>query len=83
MGEHRVDHTPQAQRPSTAFRKRDGGLTLVLAGQQANGNLPVYGRSAVVDGTVDLNSVEGLSEVYIKVRSSILPFIFILTRVPG
>ena len=46
-----------------------GGVVLRLTGQQDNATLPEYGRAGVVEGMVELKSVDNIVSVDIKVSS--------------
>ena len=56
-GEQRLDYTPrpQAARPSAVYIKNSGELSVLLNHQEENVTIPVFGRRAVISGTVLLS----------------------------
>ena len=58
-GEQRLDYTPRPQtarsRPSAVYIKNSGELSILLNDQEENVTIPVFGRRAVISGTVLLN----------------------------
>ena len=55
-GEQRLDYTPRPQtRPSAVYIKNSGELNVLLNDQEENVTIPVFGRRAVISGTVLLS----------------------------
>lgn len=57
--------------PLSSWTKRVGHATLTLTGQSSDAQLPVYGRSTVIQGFVTLDSTEDVENVQLKVPSFI------------
>ena len=51
-GEQRLGHTPRPQRPSAVYIKNSGELSILLNDQEENVTIPMFGRRAVISGTV-------------------------------
>lgn len=67
--EQRLAHRLHIHRPQGNFIKnsRTGGIVLRLANQHDDASLPEYGRSASVEGNVELKNGEGIQSVEVKV----------------
>lgn len=72
-GEQRLDHTPRPQasrsRPSGAYIKKSGELSVLLNNQDENVTIPVFGRRAAISGTLLLSQrrLDGIRNIVLKV----------------
>lgn len=73
-GEQRLDYTPRSRaerlRPSGVFIKTSGELSVVLNGQEEDATIPVFGRRAVISGTILLcqRQLKSIREIVLKVE---------------
>lgn len=60
-------------RPSGHFIKesRSRAARLCLSAQEDNADLPVYGSSSSVEGTIEISKPEGIQSVEVKVRGTV------------
>ena len=71
--EQRLDYTPRPQaarsRPSAVYIKNSGELSVLLNDQEENATIPVFGRRAVISGTVLLSRrwVDSIRKIVLKV----------------
>lgn len=72
-GEQRLDHTPRPRavrsRHSGIYIKTSGDLSVVLDDQEENITIPVFGRRALIKGTVILSQgqLSSIREIVLKV----------------
>ena len=68
--EQRLALSDRRRRPFGNFTKqsKSGDVKLSLTGQEANAELPVYGSTATVDGTIELSKTDGATSVEVKVQ---------------
>ena len=68
-GEERIEHTPRAReaRPTGAFIKKNGSVTVVLHDQEDGATVPTFGRQSKVNGILLLDKYELVSQVTLKV----------------
>ena len=72
-GEQRLDYTPRLQvvrpRPRTIYVKNVGELSVVLNDQEEDATIPIFGRRAVIDGTVLLcqRQLDDIRKIVLKV----------------
>ena len=81
-GEQRLDFTPRPQpaqsRPSGVYIKNSGELSVLLNDQEENVTIPVFGRRAVISGTVILKSqrrLDSIRKIVLKVILIQTPFL--------
>ena len=71
-GEQRLDYTPRQAvglRHTAVYIKNSGDLSVVLNNQEESVTMPVFGRRAVISGTVLLSQrrLDSIREVVLKV----------------
>ena len=72
-GEQRLDYTPRPHearsRPSAVYIKNSGELSVLLNDQEENVTIPVFGRRAVISGTLLLNQrrLDSVRKIVLKV----------------
>ena len=72
-GEQRLDYTPRPlaaqSRPSAVYIKNSGELSILLNDQEENVTIPVFGRRAIISGTVlpSQRQLDGVREIVLKV----------------
>jgi len=70
-----AQHLRAGPRPVGTFIKssRKGGVALRLHGQDVNASLPVYGRGASVEGTVEVNgkNLDSIQSVEVKIEGAL------------
>jgi hypothetical protein len=68
-GEQRLDYTPRPHRPSAVYIKNLGELSILLNDQEENVTIPVFGRRAVISGTVLLSQkqLDSIRKIALKV----------------
>lgn len=72
-GEQRLDYTPRPQgmrsRPSGIYVKNSGKMSVVLNDQEENATIPIFGRQAVISGTVLLGQerLDSIRKIVLKV----------------
>ena len=72
-GEQRLDFTarpePAQSRPSAVYIKNSGDLSVLLNDQEENVSVPVFGRRAVINGTVLLSQrqLESIRKIVLQV----------------
>ena len=81
-GEQMLDYTPRPQttrsRPNAVYIKNSGDLSVLLNDQEENVIIPVFGRRAVISGTVLLSQgrLDSIRMIVLNVVSC-LSFIFL------
>jgi hypothetical protein len=81
-GERRLDYTPRSQatqsRHSGVYIKNSGDSSVVLNNQEEDVTIPVFGRCAVISGTILLSQrqLEGIREIILKVSLVLTPPLF-------
>ena len=68
-GEQRLDYTPRPQRPSAVYIKNLGELSILLNDQEENVTIPMFGRRAVISGTVlpSQRQLDSIRKIVLKV----------------
>ena len=83
--EQRLDYTPRPQavrpRPCAVYIKNSGELSVLLNDQEENATIPVFGRRAVISGTVLLSQrrLDGIRKIVLKVVLLLSPLLKKLT----
>ena len=74
IGEQRLDYTPRPRAvrplPTAIYVKNVGELSVVLNDQEADATIPIFGRRAVIDGTLLLcqRQLDDIRKIVLKVR---------------
>ena len=68
-GEQRLDYTPRRQQPNAVYIKDSGELSILLNDQEENATIPMFGRRAVIRGTVLLSQrqLDSIRKIVLKV----------------
>jgi hypothetical protein len=70
--ERRIQHTPRTHlRPTGTYMKRSGRDTVVLTEQDASAEAPTYGRHDSINGFVNLEERDTVSEIVLKVSCAL------------